>query len=246
MRDQITSSEYCELLDWDSKFFGYRIARANNLRWDKDIVNSIKEWRQNENVDCIYILADVNDFEACQYIPMVGGCCVDVRVNFVRNLAEPIDNSVSQTNIMIRPVSYTDIPVLKYIASYSYHDTRFYFDRHFDRSKCDELYQIWIQRSCEKIIADEVLVAQLNQYPVGYITCSVKNNIGTIGLVGVSHEARGQGVGRQLVLNSLEWFKRHNCTIVHVATQGRNVLAQRVYERAGFLANGFSLWYHSW
>ena len=64
--------------------------------------------------------------------------------------------------------------------------------------------------------------------------------------MGVSLEGRGQGIGRQLVLYALQWFKERHCTLVKVSTQGRNILAQRVYERAGFLTSNLSLWYHSW
>ena len=74
------------------------------------------------------------------------------------------------------------------------------------------------------------------------------NNIiqGQIGLVGVSAEARGRGVGHALVNHALDWFTRNDVEAVAVVTQGGNVAAQRLYQRCGFLTESVQLWYHKW
>jgi ribosomal protein S18 acetylase RimI-like enzyme len=145
---------------------------------------------------------------------------------------------------MVKP---EDVSVLQAIARDSYNDTRFYFDPHFPRSLSQLLYQRWIALSCEGY-ADDVLVAEFNQVPVAYISCHLdqENMSGKIGLVGVSHKARGQGIGKMLVLKALEWFIAHDAQEVSVVTQGRNVGAQRLYQRCGFLTKTVQLWYHKW
>jgi dTDP-4-amino-4,6-dideoxy-D-galactose acyltransferase len=45
---------------------------------------------------------------------------------------------------------------------------------------------------------------------------------------------------------SLGWFAQHGCDRVQVVTQGRNLAAQRLYQRAGFLTADLKLWYHKW
>lgn len=235
-----------ENLFWDSEFFGLQIARVVVPQWSAEIANEIQQWQTDQKIKCLYILAKIDDYYASEFIPKIGGVCVDQRINFEKSLLDLLDEDPLPVLLTIRPAILEDVSVLKEIASYSYFDTRFYFDPHFPRVKCGELYQLWVERSCQKIIADEVLVALEDGHPVGYITCVVKNGIGTIGLVGVSKDGRGKGIGRQLVLHALKFFKQNGCVSAHVATQGRNILAQRVYQRAGFLTSNVSLWYHIW
>jgi ribosomal protein S18 acetylase RimI-like enzyme len=54
------------------------------------------------------------------------------------------------------------------------------------------------------------------------------------------------GVGRKLVVASLGWFDAHGADRVTVVTQGRNIAAQRLYQRCGFLTRSTGLWYHRW
>jgi ribosomal protein S18 acetylase RimI-like enzyme len=91
-----------------------------------------------------------------------------------------------------------------------------------------------------------VLVALDTGKPVGYISCHLKGQIGQIGLLGVSANAQGKGYGSQLIEAAFCWFAEHGAGEVSVVTQGRNVGAQRVYQKYGFLTKSVHLWYHRW
>jgi ribosomal protein S18 acetylase RimI-like enzyme len=97
--------------------------------------------------------------------------------------------------------------------------------------------------------AQVVLVAAsaINR-PLGYISChgNSASREGQIGLVGVSPEARGQGIGKNLVMGALDWFKTQGADKVTVITQGNNRAAQRLYQQCGFLSHDLQLWYHKW
>ncbi len=134
---------------------------------------------------------------------------------------------------------------LKAIAKTGHRDTRFYFDLHFDRAKCDLLYETWIENSFTGF-AQAVLVAEMNAEPVGYITCSSQGAESQIGLLGVAEKCQGMGLGKQLVESFLAWSVEHGADRATVVTQGRNVSAQRLYQRMGFLTAAFQLWYHRW
>ena len=58
--------------------------------------------------------------------------------------------------------------------------------------------------------------------------------------------SRGRGGGSALVQGALAWFADRGVTQVLVVTQGRNVGAQRLYQKAGFLTRKVELWYHRW
>jgi ribosomal protein S18 acetylase RimI-like enzyme len=135
---------------------------------------------------------------------------------------------------------------LREIAGVSHTDSRFYHDSGFPRQRCDELYRTWIEKSCNGY-ADIVLVAEVEDTAVGYISCHLLDGGGgQIGLVGVDAQMQGHGLGRALICSALTWFAGQGATRVTVVTQGRNLAAQRLYARSGFVPKSVQLWYHRW
>ena len=172
---------------------------------------------------------------------------VDIRVTFLLELSTPTPNARRNSNVLVRPAESADVPILQEIARHSHADTRFYADERFPRHLCDALYSTWIARSCTGY-ADMVFAAEYAQTVAGYISCHLdtKNGQGSIGLLGVDKQARGQNVGQALVGRALEWFAAQHMRTVAVVTQGRNIAAQRLYQKNGFLTKSVQLWYHKW
>jgi dTDP-4-amino-4,6-dideoxy-D-galactose acyltransferase len=147
---------------------------------------------------------------------------------------------------IIRDADPQDIPVLRAIARECYHDSRYYYDVNFARALVDALYETWIEKSCHGY-ADLVLVVEEHGQPVGYISCHRRApTVGSIGLFGVAAAAQNQGLGRELLEAACRWFAEQEITRVKVVTQGRNIRAQRLYQRCGFLTQSVQLWYHRW
>ena len=87
----------------------------------------------------------------------------------------------------------------------------------------------------------------LEKQPVGYVSLHLlANGQGQIGLIGVGERARGKGVGKSLIYGSMDWLLAQNVEIERVATQGRNIAAQRLYQSCGFLTHSVQLWHHRW
>jgi ribosomal protein S18 acetylase RimI-like enzyme len=165
----------------------------------------------------------------------------------------------------VRPAAAADLPELRRIARVSHQDSRFYYDPHFDRGRCDELYAIWIEKSCGDP-AGVVLVAEVELASrsaaaapagraaavpagrvAGYVTAaSTPGGAGQIGLFAVAAAAQGRGVGGQLITAALAWLAGRGADPVTVVTQGRNVRAQRIYQRFGMLTRSLEIWYHRW
>jgi dTDP-4-amino-4,6-dideoxy-D-galactose acyltransferase len=132
------------------------------------------------------------------------------------------------------------------IAAASHFHTRFYADGRFPRERCDALYRAWIERSCRGS-ADGVLVADQGGEPAGYVACHLHpNETGSIGLMAVAEGHRGLKLGTQLVQAALQFFREHGSSRALVVTQGRNVDAQRLYQRCGFVTESMLLYYHRW
>jgi len=52
--------------------------------------------------------------------------------------------------------------------------------------------------------------------------------------------------GKSLLLVALDWFASQGAKEVRVVTQGKNIAAQRLYQRCGFVIRDLQLWYHKW
>jgi dTDP-4-amino-4,6-dideoxy-D-galactose acyltransferase len=245
-----SSVEVCEFLDWDSNFFDYRIGRVKGHYLTDQLIKDIDKWVTNNGIDCLYFLAESDTPKTSLLAHQFGFQLVDIRMTYEYNLetikVHSEKKTVEKESTKIRRARPEDIPALKSIARMSYNDSRFHFDRHFPKEKSDALYEIWIERSCDDY-ADNVLIAELENQAVGYITCKiVDKDTGQIGLVGVAELARGRGIGKSLIYSSLNWFANENLQFVIVATQGRNISAQRLYQNCGFMTRSVQLWYHKW
>ena len=233
----------CTYLEWDSAFFDLRIARLNRSRLDGAILKETLGWCRTNHIDCLYFLADANDARTCRIADRNGFFQADVRVSFERRVS--LDELHPPPASNVRLAREEDFPALRTIARDGHRDTRFYFDEHFDRAKCDLLYETWIVNSF-KGYAQAVLVAEVDGKAAGYLTCHLNGDESQIGIIGVAAGQQRAGLGTKLVEHFLAWSVRQGARRATVVTQGRNVAAQRLYERNGFLTASFQLWYHRW
>jgi dTDP-4-amino-4,6-dideoxy-D-galactose acyltransferase len=229
----------CEFLTWDTDFFGVRIARIHGPMAEED-VPAVFDWCKKERVRCAYLLAGSDDDATVHAAEKNGFHLTDVRVT----LECPTPREIKMPP-EIRAVKQADVEEISQLASRSHSDSRFYYDPHFSRERCDALYATWAQKSCHGY-ADAVFVAERQGRLAGYITCHNDKISGRIGLIGVAEWARGAGLGRNLIHASFHYFAQSQLNLVTVVTQGRNIGAQRLYQRSGFATRMLDLWYHRW
>jgi len=240
----------CEFLPWDSNFFELRIARVKGNTLDQEKAEQIEEWSRTEGISALYFLARADSPATIRTAEETGFQLLDVRVTLERSVTDTPScrHGSGATGVTIRPAVAQDIALLKVIAEASHSDTRFFSDPHFPREKARELYSTWIQLECAGR-AQAVLVATSSaDHALAYISCHIDPAVGCgqIGLVGVSEAARGKGLGSALVLAAVDWFRQQRAKEATVVTQGRNVTAQRLYQRCGFVTRSVQLWYHKW
>jgi dTDP-4-amino-4,6-dideoxy-D-galactose acyltransferase len=230
------------ILDWDSAFWAITVARvaAESLtpgRWVE-----IDAWARDGLVECLYFLAPADDHESVAVAQAAGFRFVDLRLELSRRRA------AVEPGTHVRAYRSADLDALRTIARTSHEITRFYADPRFPRTRCADLYDTWIYRSCEEGWADAVLVAALDGDAAGYVTCHLDESSGrgSIGLIAVSAAARGKGLGRELVDGALAWMDDRGCRDASVVTQGANVAAQRLFQMCGFRTSSAALWFHRW
>ena len=233
----------CTFLDWDSAFFGRRIARVTDAPRDAAALQAIEAWCRAERIDCLYCLLPASQWATVRLVENGGFRLVDVRVTFKWL---PTKSPPAGGDSNVRPVQPGDVDRLCAIAGDIHRMTRFYNDPGFPRDRSAALYETWIRSSCEGR-ADAVFIYAPNGAADGYLTCHLDpGRRGRIGLVGLAPEVRRQGGAGQLVRAAQRWFADHDAALVTVVSQGGNRAAQRTYERCGFLNDDTALWFHRW
>jgi dTDP-4-amino-4,6-dideoxy-D-galactose acyltransferase len=235
----------CRILDWDSDFFGRRIARVESSCVAASGMCTVDEWCAEHGVECAYLLIDSSDQPTCALAQTSGFKLVDVRVTPECALSRSAVQGVPAAGPVVRVAKADDLEQLEVIAGESHRETRFYMDGRFDKRRCDDLYRLWIAKSCRGW-ADRVLVVEMEGSVVGYLTCHLNDRSGRIGLVAVSTSSRGKGAGSALMDAAHCWFREANADRISVVTQGRNSASLRLYQRAGMTVTSIQLWFHKW
>jgi ribosomal protein S18 acetylase RimI-like enzyme len=203
-----------------------------------ELIDQIDDWADQNDVSCLYFLADSADAPSAHAAESGGFRLMDVRVE-LRRSAEPQDVEG------IRAARGDDTEVLRAIARASHGITRFYADPGFPDERCDDFYDTWIRRSLEGW-AQGVLVVEHEGRAAGYVSCHLDDGNGSIGLIAVDEAVRGAGLGVTLARAAVGWCAEQGATSMSVVTQGRNVQALRTFERAGFRVDSLELWFHKW
>lgn len=243
----------CRLREWDSAFFGFRIAQVDTRRPASGAVTRIVRDADDAAIECLYWLVDAADATAIRAAEQNGFAMVDIRLTLACDRARARERVAGAP---VRPALPGDVPALMALARASHRNTRFYRDPRFDTARCDELYATWIERSVAGELADAVWVVDVDSAARGYLTVkAAPGDVGpdgaaaasaTIGLVAVDPAYRGRRYGDALVRTACAWTAQQGLALTRVVTQGNNADAIRFYERAGFVASRVELWYHRW
>lgn len=235
----MTKTLNCSLLEWDSAFFGYNIARLYERHIHVDLLAQVFDWCQARDVRCLYYLAPADDAPSLFAAQMAGMQFIDVRLTLGREIVPGQSWIVGEAIGLATESDHAAIVALApYLASVS----RFSADPRFGNEAAVRLYEAWLNKE-----VDVVLVVHVPTGVGGCITCNVEPDAtGVIDLLVVAPENTGRGLGQALCVAALRWFADRGCTQVHVVTQGHNVASQRVYQRSGFVAHSVGIWFHKW
>ena len=232
----------CELLEWDSRHFQLSIGRVTSSGLSSCSTRAIEEWRDAHNVDCLYLLAPVDGLPSVRLAEDLGFRLIDLRVT----LARCLDGAPPRLPHGIRRFRDGDLPALKAMAGSLHQDSRFCIDPHFPPAQSRKLFEIWIENACTDPMHD-VLVAERNRRPVGYVAIERRNSHGgRIQLIGVEQSLHRRGIGGDLVAAASDHLAAAHASHVEVVTQGRNLAALRLYQKHGFVTAAQELWYHWW
>ena len=232
--------EACRL-EWDSEFFGFSVGRVTVSEAE---VSSSDICAAVESLGCelVYVFLSVTDglapYSQSQRIGLaeIAGTHVDRRMVYRKTL-----NLHAQTEVV--PVSVDRVcPALEDLAYISGRCSRFSKDRRL-LPYFRPMYLRWLQKD---LLEGKVFVYPDAEYPRGMVTASMKDGMGKIGLVAVDTQSRGQGIAAALLRMADVWFAEQGARQCEVVTQGENVAACRLYEKAGYHLDEQSEIWHVW
>lgn len=240
--------ELCMFLEWDTNFFGHRIAKVIPNTLTQAEAEAIDHWCLDNDIDCLYLLASSDNMNTVRIAENYHYRQVDVRVIYEHKLDNLVEENNVNSEYHLDIAHVSDIPDILVMMNNSFIHSRFYYDPNFSDEQCNKLYRTWLIRSVEDNLADRVLVMRKDEKAEAVLTCKLDTEmaIGTIGLLSVAESARGQNLALFLSDMALKYFQEMGMMRVEVATQARNISANRLYQKCGFRTKNTYLWYHKW
>jgi dTDP-4-amino-4,6-dideoxy-D-galactose acyltransferase len=236
-----------KLLRWDTDFFGYGVGLLDSCFLTDPWPQRTLEYALKLGIRLGYCF--VESTALLQKAEDLGGVLVDTKTIYTLSLKSPLQNVSANPKITIQPYPYETVnEELLALAHLSGVHSRFRIDPKVGFGKFQALYALWIARSVKKEIAFEVLTAMDNETGkiAGMLTLGEKQGRGDIGLVGVSADFAGQGIGSALVQAALIEFYQRGYSEVQVVTQGENKPICKLCEKCGFQVEAIKYVFHFW
>ena len=235
------------VLEWDSNFFGFPIARVNKNQIRKTDSRAINSFCEKYNIRLLQFQCEANDALSILTAESMGFHFADYRVNYSMSVPEgELANIVLPDGFFVGYGRQLDLPNLAVIAGTIYRDSRYYFDKNFPRNKVKEFYQNWIVKSVLGQFDDFTLVLYCNSLAIGFICISLEGDAARFSLVGMHQKYAKKGLGLIFVAKVIKILKNRGIKSINTITQGRNIRAQNFYNRAGFSINQVEIYYHYW
>jgi dTDP-4-amino-4,6-dideoxy-D-galactose acyltransferase len=229
-------------LSWDSEFFDKKIGMILPAELEAAQLTSILTEMRAAGYMLGYWPAD----KMCNFdLDPFSGMLVDKKTTFKINLEKVDINKIPPPDT--QPfTSDMSISRLEDLALASGEFSRFAIDPKFSRQDFSSLYKTWMQKSITGEMADEILVISQGDQIAGMVTLSEKDRVGTIGLIAVDENFRGNKFGQQLVYDAQRWFIEKGCHAALVVTQGDNLPACNLYIKCGYQKIKTQFYYHFW
>ena len=137
-----------EELPWDSRFFGFPIAKVTKNRLSSEEFEAIDHFCEVRDVICVYLLADHDHKDTHKLAFEHGFKHVGDRLELALDCKHQAQSSA--INLTINPVRdclQEDLVSLKDIAATAHRESRFYIDQSFSEEQCNRLYVQWIENN---------------------------------------------------------------------------------------------------
>jgi len=231
-----------EPLEWDSRFFGYPVARIIFDQEGSDKLDIIFKKIESEKFRVTYLFVPPKEKELNNQIARKGCILVDQKVTFAK---KPEKHNRS-SNIIIEYQGAEINEKLNELVLQAGLYSRFRLDENFANKEYERLYIEWLYKSIKKAIAVKILVAKNESDIIGITTLGKKELQADIGLVAVDKNYWGLGVGCDLINSADTIAFELGLDQIKVVTQLENKRACKLYEKCHFQIEKITNIYHYW
>ena len=225
-----------EYLDWDSRFFGFKIGRLELQSTCIITEHQVGNWR-SEGYTCLYIDSatevEISNRSSATLNPMSSRCLLQ------RETRAP------QLNPEVKILTQVTDGIIE-LGIHAGKHSRFMCDDHFNKKKTTALYAMWIRESLHGKMGDEIYFIGTEINPLGLIAFTNKKSHMQIGLLAVAPGMRNQGIAKKLLTASDHFANAYQLPFMNLYTQGNNIAAQHLFAQDGFTQissiNQFHLW----
>ncbi len=227
-----------KLLEWDTKFFGYKVGE---MFCKENLATMLNDNKSNYRL--IYFKVDPNDISLNNECKVNNGVLVDKKITFIKE--EILENTSRNNNTLLIDNEKVGSDLID-LAIQSGEYSRFKIDSNFKNNEFNKLYSNWIENSVNGDLAKKVIVVKEQNSTVGLLTLGIKNLNTNIGILAVDYKYRGKGIGQKLIERSFEETIKLGFKNIEVVTQLDNFRACNFYKKMGFETKHIENVYHFW
>lgn len=226
-------------LEWDSEFFGFPVGK---LIQEIDSENDLKNFYSETDLKLIYYITKKELVEELRSNEFFDVILVDEKVSIQKTLNR---DAKIHPKVEIYDEEEVDPDLMRLAFTAGLH-SRFFKDKNISHGKAKELYQIWIEKSVKRILADIVLVYRLDKRIIGFMTILTESKNPHVSLLAVDPEFEGRGVSFALMSSMEGILISKGYEIVKSETQDQNKKAKLIYRRQGVEFKEKHYVYHLW
>jgi dTDP-4-amino-4,6-dideoxy-D-galactose acyltransferase len=229
-------------LNWDSDFFGFNIAELDLGKKVGDF-KKIDQYAKTNKIKLVQCLIKTTNIKLINLLQDNDYDFADLRTTFIIEGRPPLPETEDKT---IREATEDDIKYLKEIAGNIFYETSRYKHKKISKARAKKLYATWVEKAILKTF-DDVCYVKIHQGKIaGFVTYKSRNRKGIVGLIGITSEERGLGIGSTLLKKCFARSFDEGNDVVEVVTGGTNIPALNFYFKNGFKITKMESWYYKW
>lgn len=228
-----------EILRWDSNFFDFPVGKITE---EIRLESQLEKLHNTTNLNLIYYYSNVELNDTIINNRFYQTTLVDAKVEIQKELNK---NAVIHPKVEIYKEDNVDPDLMKLALTAGVH-SRFFKDSNISHSKSKELYEIWIEKSVQRKLADIVMVYREEGKIIGFITLLTKDDDAFVSLLAVDPLFEGRGVSFALMNSTEAILSSRGYSVVKSQTQDHNKRAMLIYKRQGMQFGEKQYVYHLW
>lgn len=240
---------FSELL-WEKSLLqkdSFRLNASNTLL--KENIELIRETLNKKNI-FVSTRIKTSETQLFHVLQDLGFKVIECYLEFQWYKSSLVDFKLNPTPRVFKLDENDSIELISLIATNSFIHSRFHLDPLIPLEIANKSREEWVKNGCLGR-ADTVLVAKINNIPVGFLLIKWQKNenekICVLDLMAVDTNYRGLGLGKELVQAFNNYAVEQHADFALVGTQASNREAIHLYEKNYFRFSDsyYSLHYHS-